>query len=132
MSDPSLLKFLSPYQPSCGYSEYRSKVSESSRDSLFANGPLKSTAPSGSAISPSKARQNSITLPGPLAATTSSFAEIRNYKQRNVVPKYAPSERFGSTITESMEAGWRAKEMKQSEAAKQFNMALTGKGRPRE
>lgn len=132
MSDPAVLRFLSPYQPSCGYAPYVSKVSEEMRDALFANGPLKSTAPSGSSSSPSKARQNSITLPGPMPATTSSFAEIRNYKQRNVVPKYAPSERFGSTITESMEAGWRAKEMKQSEAAKQFNMALTGKGRPRE
>jgi hypothetical protein len=132
MGDPAILKFLSPYQPSCGYAPYTSKVSESMRDALFANGPIKSTAASGGNASPSKARQNSITLPGPMPATTSSFAEIRNYKQRNVVPKYAPSERFGSTITESMEAGWRAKEMKQSEAAKQFNMALTGKGRPRE
>jgi hypothetical protein len=130
-SDPAMQRFLAPYKRSAGYTPYVEKLSEAERDALShelaAGGGALGGALSGGSPKRSPPRQNSLALPGPMAASSTSFGEIRNYKQRNVVPKYAPQERFGNTLTESQETGWRALEGKPSEAAKNFSKALSGK-----
>ena len=133
-SDPALVRFSAPYHRSAGFASYRSKLSEAERDALFAAAALPSSSHALSLAgrppgSPPKSppRAYSIALPGPMAATTTSFGEIKSYKERNVVPKYAPAQRFEAPVTEAMEAGWRALESVPSAAARQFSRALAGK-----
>jgi hypothetical protein len=66
-------------------------------------------------------------LAGPSPVTITSMTEFLTMKARNVVPKYAPPQRWAAPQTSSHEVGWRATEARLSEAVLNFTRVLSGK-----